>query len=69
MGPAVVWGCDASPVLQADEGVLDAMALTMQGLVVFDHGLASLVRRDFGSDGAGGQRCAETVTAVALVGQ
>ncbi len=54
MGPAVVSDCGASPVLQADESVLYAMALTMQGLVVFDHGLASLVRREFGSDAAGG---------------
>ena len=69
MGIAVVSGCDATPVLQAAEGVLDAIALAIQGLVVFDHGLAVLARRDAGGDAPGGQRCTETVTAVAPIGQ
>jgi hypothetical protein len=69
VGTAVVSGCDASPVLQAAKGVLDAMALAIQGLLIFDHGLAVLARRDARGDAPGGQRCTETVTVVAPIGQ
>lgn len=51
------------------QGVLDAKALAMQGLVVFDHGLAVLARRDAGGDAPGGQRRTETVTVVAPICQ
>ena len=40
----------------------------MQGLVVFDHGLAVLARRDAGGDAPGGQRCTEAVTVLAPIG-
>ena len=69
VGIAVVSGCDATPVLQAAEDVLDALALAIQGLVAFDHGLAVLTRRDAGGSAPGGLRCTETVTVLAPIGQ
>lgn len=67
MGTAVVSGCDVAPVLHAAECVLGAMALAIQGLAVFDHGLAAPARRDAGSDAPGGQRGTETITVVAPI--
>ena len=69
MGTAVISGRDATPVLQAAEDVLDAMALAIQGLVVSGHGLEFLARRDARGDAPGGQRSTETVTVVAPIGQ
>ena len=48
MGASVISGCDASPVLDPSEHILDAIALLVEDMVVFG-GIASLFpRRDAG---------------------
>ena len=39
VGASVVAGCDASPVLELGEQVLDLVALSIEGLVVVEGGL------------------------------
>jgi hypothetical protein len=69
VGRAVVAGRDTALVLEATEGVLDAMPLVGQNHVVLDHDLAVLVRRNAKGDAFCRQYCPETVAAIATIGE
>ena len=58
-GAAVVAGCDAAPVLEAAEGDLDAVSLSVERLIVGDRLFPVLLGRDAGSDAALGECVAE----------
>ena len=59
MSAAIVSGCDAPPVLELCEEVLDLVALTVEHPVVFEGDLAAPARRDAGLDALGEKRLAE----------
>ena len=69
MCASVVAGCDAAPVLDPVEDVLDLVALAVEVLVIVDPDLAVGAWRDARGDAAFGQSSPEPVAVVALVAQ
>ena len=69
MGASIVAGVDAPPVLDAPEGVLDLVALSIERLVVVDLDRSVGSGRDAGRDAACDQRSAEPVGVIAPVAQ
>ena len=69
MCASVVAGCDAAPVLDPAEDVLDLVALVLEILVIVDPDLAVGAWRDVRGDAAFGQSSPEPVAVVALVAQ
>ena len=67
MGASVVSGCDASPVLDPAEHVLDAITLSIQFLVVFSRVLPFGAGRYAGRDSDFFQSVAEPVGVVAAI--
>jgi putative transposase len=63
-----VAGCDAAPVLEAAEGNLDAVALAIERLVVWDRHFPVLLGRDAGGDAALGECGSKRIAVVAAVG-
>ena len=68
MGAAVVARCDASPVLEFGEEVLDFVALAVGRLVMVERRLAAFCRWNAGLGSPFFQRRAEPVAVIAAVG-
>ena len=68
MRASVVACCNASPVLQLGEQVLDLVTLTIEGLVVAERHFAAAARRDAGFDASGFQFLAEPGAVIAAIG-
>lgn len=68
MGASVVAGCDASPILEFGEEVLDFMTLTVEGLIVDERPAAGSWRTDARLDISGGQFFTELGAVVAAIG-
>ena len=69
LGATVVSGVDAPPVLESAEHVLDFVALSIEDGVVGDGGFPIGFGGDAGGDFVLGERFAEPIGVVALVGQ
>ena len=67
MGTTVVACCDTTPVLEAAEGIFDAVALAVEGFVVVDHDRAVFARWNAGVDALCCQRRPEAVAVIAPV--
>lgn len=67
MGASVVACCDATPVFDPAEQVLDLVALAVELLVVVILDLAIGLGRDAGGDALAVQRGAKPVTVIILV--
>ncbi len=68
MGASVVTCCDASPVLEAAEHVLDPVSLAIELLVVADRAFSASGWRNAGLDALVDQRFPEPVAVVAAIG-
>ena len=69
VGASVIAGVDASPVLEAGEHILDAMALPVERSVVGYMDPAIDLGRDAGGDASFGESIAEPVGVIAPVGE
>jgi len=69
MGASVVSGCNAPPILELAEHVLDFMSLTIEVFVIIDGLLAASGRRNAGCDAFVRQGLAEPVAVVPLVAE
>jgi len=69
VGASVVAGCDATPVFDSSEQVLNLVALLVEGLVVVELDLAVGFGWDAGCDPSAGQRGAEPVAVIAFVSE
>ena len=68
IGAAIISCCDATPVLQAVEGVFDLMSLFINGLVELDRCFAAGDGRDAGRDVHRLESAAPFVAVIPLVG-
>ncbi len=68
MGASVVACCDASPVLELCEQVLDLVSLSVDGLVVFEWHFAAAARRDARLDAPCFRFLSEPGAAIAAIG-
>ncbi len=68
MNAAVVSGCDAAPVFELCEHVLDLMSFAIEGSVIGQLNFPVFFRRDARFDAAHNEGSAEPVAVVALVG-
>jgi len=67
VGASVVAGRNAAPVLEAAEHVLDAVALTIQHLVVWQRDLATFGRGNARHNAACGEPGTEAIAVVATI--